>query len=379
MGAQRELDALLFELQAAASPLERTKILARAWRTVRDLNAVDRRLLVRHAGFDGAEQVVEGLADRRGGMAPALLLRMLGNARASDGAAIGELLQSIQDPARRGELAEQGVRVAEELLREPATDPPQETINEAERESRDIDEIAAAAAEEALAALHAVHGTRGADEPRDAEAAAEPGSTDETAPRHVPRPAPAPGLARGPRPGGPPPRAPEAASIEPEPAPSRHSAAPGWRKLSEPSASQPASAPEAAAEGAPRRKGDAASFDAAMVFSALGADESVVSRLLVLHREPDAFRGSSTATLHELLLSFPDGWPRRRALMSLIRSGVVAAPEGAVELAGTLEREPDRRWCLALVAAGTALKGPALQRALELVDSTSAKRRLAGG
>jgi hypothetical protein len=116
-----------------------------------------------------------------------------------------------------------------------------------------------------------------------------------------------------------------------------------------------------------------------MVFSALGADDSVVTRLLVLHREPDAFRGSSTATLHELLLSFPDGWPRRRALMSLIRSGVVAAPEGAVELAATLEREPDRRWCLALVAAGAALKGPALQRALELVDSTSAKRRLAGG
>ena len=370
MGAQRELNALLFELQAASSPLERAKMLARAWRTVRDLNAVDRRLLVRHAGFEGAEQIVEGLARRRGGVAPALLLRMLGNARSSDGAAIGELLQSIRDPARRA---------VEELLREPAPDPPEETINEAERESRDIDEIAATTAEEALAALHAVEGSRGVDEPRDAEAAAEPGSADETAPRHVAPPAPSPGRARGTGSAGSPPRALEAASIGPERDPPRHSAAPGWRTLSEPSASQPASAPEAAAEGGPRRTGDVASFDGAKVLSALGADDSVVSRLLVLHRELDAFRGSPTTTVRELLLSFPDGWPRRRALMSLIRSGVAAAPERAVELAATLEREPDRRWCLGLVAAGSALEGPALQRARELVDSNWAKRRLAGG
>jgi hypothetical protein len=32
-----------------------------------------------------------------------------------------------------------------------------------------------------------------------------------------------------------------------------------------------------------------------------------------------------------------------------------------------------------MVAAGNALKDPALQRALDLVDSTWAKRRLAGG
>lgn len=370
MGAQRELNALLFEVQAAETPVERAKIVARAWRTVRDLNALDRRLLVRHAGFEGAEQIVEGLAARRGGMAPALLMRMLGNARASDGAALRDLLQSIQDPARRGGLAEQGARVAAELLREPATDPPQEMVEEAEVESRDFDEIAAATAEEALAALNAIDASREADGPGGSKSA-EPASADVPESRHVARPAPAPGLARGPRPAGPPPRAPEIGPTGLKRAPVRHSAAPGWTTLSEPPVSPPAPGPE--------KKGDAASFDAAKVLSALGAGDSVVSRLLVLHRELDAFRGSSTATLHELLLSFPDGWPRRRALMSLIRSGVVSAPEGAVELAATLEREPDRRWCLGLVASGAALKGPALQRALDLVDSTWAKRRLAGG
>lgn len=371
MGAQRELDALLFELQAAASPLERAKILARAWRTVRDLNAVDRRLLVRHAGFEGAEQIVEGLAARRGGMAPALLMRMLGNARASDGAELRELLRSIQDPARRGGLAEQGVRVAAELLREPETDPLREMVGDAEVESRDMDVIAAATAEEALAALHAIDGSRGVDEPGELKSA-EPASADGTATRHVGRPAPAPALARGPRPTGPPPRTPEIPPTGLKRDPPRHSAAPGWMTLSEPSvASVPASGPKAA--------GDAAGFDAAKVFSAFGADDSVVSRLLVLHRELDAFRGSSAATLHELVVSFPDGWPRRRALMDLIRSGVITAPETAVELAATLEREADRRWCLGLVAAGNALKGPALQRALDLVDSAWAKRRLTGG
>ncbi len=77
MSVQRKLNALLFELQTAQSPLAQAKILARSWRTLRELSPTDRRLLARHAGFDGAEQILEGLAKKRPGFAPATLLQMI--------------------------------------------------------------------------------------------------------------------------------------------------------------------------------------------------------------------------------------------------------------------------------------------------------------
>jgi hypothetical protein len=81
--------------------------------------------------------------------------------------------------------------------------------------------------------------------------------------------------------------------------------------------------------------------------------------------------------LRELVHSFPDGWARRRALVELIRSGVVGSPEAAIELATSLGRELDRRWCMCLLAAREGLSGVALQQALELVDSPWARKRLA--
>ena len=65
MSNQRKLTALLHELQNARSPLAQARVLARAWRTVRELSPTDRRLLARHAGFDGAEEILEGLKDVR--------------------------------------------------------------------------------------------------------------------------------------------------------------------------------------------------------------------------------------------------------------------------------------------------------------------------
>ena len=81
MSVQRKLNALLFELQTARSPLAQAKVLARAWRTLRELSPTDRRLLARHVSFDGAEEMLEGLGTRKGGWAPAMLLQILSNAR----------------------------------------------------------------------------------------------------------------------------------------------------------------------------------------------------------------------------------------------------------------------------------------------------------
>ena len=119
MSTQRKLTALLYELQHARSPLAQARVLARAWRTVRELSPTDRRLLARHAGFDGAEEILEGLSQRKGGLAPAMLLRVLANARGTDGSAVSELLAAFRDPERRDEAISLGAELASDLLAEP--------------------------------------------------------------------------------------------------------------------------------------------------------------------------------------------------------------------------------------------------------------------
>ena len=378
MSVQRQLNALLFELQTAQTPLERAKILARAWRTVRDLNPTDRLLLARHAGFDGAQEILEGLATRRGGLAPALLLRVLGNARASDGAAVSELLGALRDPSRRGEAVERGLEAAHELLRKPGDEAAPTEVDEALGELHAVVATVAETPEQALAALTALEAGAAAPhaEPMAETAGAATAVSVEAPPApHPPREAAA---ARQPEPQPPP--------VEPKPAlrpaarrPPRRTAAPEWEVLASRSTPEAPPGPDPQGNEPPRQPGDPARFDAGAVLAALGAEDSVFSRLLVLRRELSAFRGSSAGTLRELVLSFPDGWPRRRVVAALLDGGVVTTPEEGLELIATLDREVDRRWCLGRLTARGELQGAALQRALAMVMSPAARRRLAGG
>ena len=73
-----DLTALIFELQRAPTPADKAKALARAWRTVRGLKPAERRLLAREVGFDGAEELIDGLGgSERGIFAPAAVLEAL--------------------------------------------------------------------------------------------------------------------------------------------------------------------------------------------------------------------------------------------------------------------------------------------------------------
>jgi hypothetical protein len=109
---------------------------------------------------------------------------------------------------------------------------------------------------------------------------------------------------------------------------------------------------------------------------AMGAAPSVLSQLRVLQRELSGFKGSSVATLRELIEAFPDGWARRRALCALFEEGIPAESHDALELVSCLDRELDRRWCLGLLAHRGKLRGSVLTRALDLVASPYGKRRL---
>jgi hypothetical protein len=140
MNTERKLSALLHELQHARSPLAQARVLARAWRTVRELSPTDRRLLARHAGFDGAEEILEGLGQRKGGLAPAMLLRVLANARGTDGSAVSELLSAFRDPQRRGEAISRGAELASDLLSGPEAEEVRAEVGEALEELQAVEE-----------------------------------------------------------------------------------------------------------------------------------------------------------------------------------------------------------------------------------------------
>ena len=174
MSAQRKLNALLFELQTARSPLTQAKILARAWRTVRELSPTDRRLLARHVGFEGAEEMLEGLATRKGGWAPAMLLQVLANARNTDSSTVSNLIDAIADPNRRDEALAIGADLAADLLDEPEPERELEDLAEpgAEEEVEETDVPVGGvepSPEEALAALRAMEGENDEVEDEDLE------------------------------------------------------------------------------------------------------------------------------------------------------------------------------------------------------------------
>jgi len=357
MGTQRKLNALLFELQTAGSPLAQAKVLARAWRTVRELSPTDRLLLARHAGFDGAEEILEGLAKKKSGVAPAMLLQMLSNARGTDASTLRNLLSALRDPARRDEAVARSLDLASELMSDQQPAAPAEEVGEALGELQAVELEVEAVPEEALAALYAVESQM---ETSPTDTVREP-DRDTVSTAEIERPPPvAP--------------EPEAAPEKPQ---SEEPPVVDWSRWdSGHAASRPAPTPRnqvrpPVSDPGARRIGEVAAA------TAVGVESSVFARLRALHRGIAGLVGSNVETVGELVEDFPDGWVRRRALSALIEAGAPARADDAVTLiASPLDGGRDRRGGLGVLAARGDLRGAPLERAIELLGSPAARKRL---
>ncbi len=364
MGSQRQLNALLFELQTAQSPIAQAKILARAWRTVRELSPTDRKLLARHVGFDGAEDILEGLAKKSGGVAPAMLLQMLSNARGTDGSALRNIMTAFRDPSRRDDALSKSLDLAADLMKDQA---PAEDVEDDMYELRADEPVVEETPDEASEVPSAV----------DEEGQMAPAETDEPTGDETGVPAES-----VPDEQSEPPPAPPAPDVdrEPESTPKRptrppHTAIDWSRWDSTDVVQRPAPAPRrdvrpTVSKPGGRRIGEAAA-------TIVGGESSILRRLRGLHRAVPDLAGSSVSTLGELIEDFPDGWARRRALSALIEAGIPQSPDEAITLVESyLDRELDRRWCLGVLARRGDLSGASLERAGELLSSPSARRRL---
>jgi hypothetical protein len=360
-----DVAALIFELQRTSSPVERARVLARAWRTIRGLDPVERRLLAREVGFDGAEELLEGLAGRgAGGLAPAALLEALNRARQDEGLSMRSLVSALRDPGRRDELVTRGLDLAAELV----------------EESED-------------------GGVPGSTGPADVPAAAVPGSHEEDAsasevdrdlgvgakaPRVSPppksrpeRPGPDPAMGRGVSSGEAPPSGRGRSGVtQPVPVRKPLPAPPG----TESAAAEPSIWDRITSRSAPTTASDVEQPASQRWSSSTAADRSVtvLNRLRRFRVSIPRLRNGSPEELGEALAELTEPWARRRAMLAFLEAGIPADPAAAVRLVGSeLDRPLDRRWCLAALARRGDLAGEALRHALELLTSPSARRRIA--
>jgi hypothetical protein len=108
--ATEELVRLLAELARAVSPLQKAKVLARGWRAVSRLGASELRELASSAGFDGAQELLERLADGRG-LDRRLVAELLRRVAQADSATVKHYADAIRDPQQRETLLQRGLEI----------------------------------------------------------------------------------------------------------------------------------------------------------------------------------------------------------------------------------------------------------------------------
>jgi hypothetical protein len=103
---------------------------------------------------------------------------------------------------------------------------------------------------------------------------------------------------------------------------------------------------------------------------------SLTARFRSLRRELDDNGEMELETIRELLAGFPEGWARRRAVMSLLRQGQPESLEDALAVIEELDRPTDRRWACATLIDSRELDDDDARRIAERFPFPPLVRRL---
>lgn len=367
MASTVDLRGLLSELRAAG-PVERVRLLTGSLSALRHLSPFDRKVLLRMAGFEGAETLVERLA--LGGSETADALQGVLGRLETDPGLLKQLAHALADPARRGDALDRVLAEVDRTLAapeppelppvEPPPPPPPRPAGPAPAA-----EVTASAGEGEPSSEEA--GAAGGEaEPAAAE---EPASLEAEAAEEEPeRPAPpaeaSVAQAPAPREPAPEPEAPpaEAAELRPPQADEEPPAAPEV-----PPAAPPVAPPPADGQGAP--------FEAAS--RAVPSAHAALAELLALHRRLAAGERPGSPALAELLdRRLPYPWARRRALQAWFASGAPTDLRAALGLLDRLATPADRLWCLAALARGGDWNEEDWLRILAAAPTPASRRRL---
>lgn len=113
MGDPAELTRLLRLLKTTASPVARAKLLARAWRSLRRLDARELRALAAGAGLERAEELLERFSRGHGRLSSRVVGELLRNVREVEPSEVGEWLAASGDPEERPEQPAAGLDAVE--------------------------------------------------------------------------------------------------------------------------------------------------------------------------------------------------------------------------------------------------------------------------
>ena len=131
MAASTTLTRLLRDLKAVSSPLERMRVAARAWRSLRRLRPEERQILATQVGLEGAEEILQGLGRGEKRLAPVLVLRALEKAKKADPSQLRDLVKGLRDRDKRGTILQKWLDSASEGLEDEGA----EVIQEAQAEA----------------------------------------------------------------------------------------------------------------------------------------------------------------------------------------------------------------------------------------------------
>jgi hypothetical protein len=322
------LAALIHQLRNAASPIQRLKLVALAWRTLRGMSRADRIAIAREIGLEGAEKLVDGLADRQG-ISPSAVLSAIKKAEYGGTSSPKKLLAGLLGGA---------VAALAESARAEVFEAEQETETEE-------------TAEPFASVFEPAH-------PEPPAAAPEAPAIEPLAEPEEPEPEPevtAPDTGQAPA-------APPATAARPEPAPVIMSAA-------EP-------VPPPVTEIATIRDATATTdLDSALLRDLAGATQ-LMSRLRMLGRRAAEAEDHDREQLLQLLELFPAGWSRRRALETLIRAGVPSRLDDLLVLISVLSRPSERLWALTTLVETRQLSRDESEHLLDAAEHPALRRRL---
>lgn len=368
-----ELSILLRDLRAAG-PVDRVRLLARSLSSLRRLSPWDRKILLRMAGFEGAEALVERLA--QDDEATAGRLRRLLAELEKEPAELERTVRELGDPKRRSAAVDEllatldrGMTAEEEAEPEaalpnlppgPVPEPP--PVPPAGAGAAPLPEAPPVPERPVpLTRPAAPHGTRPSVGRASGPAAGGTPALPTSAEAPVPKPSRAEQVSGPPPSEEPPP--PEIPAEAHELQARLQEAEPEARPEPLPKPPPPSSAPVPAA---PPEPADGAPASATQV----------LDRLLALRRgaagpPPDARELGRTLDRD---LPFP--WARRRALQAWIEAGGAADLDGALDLIGELPAAADRTWCLATLMAHGAWSDGERKRIAGAAPTPAARRRL---
>jgi hypothetical protein len=382
--SHRELFTGLLRELRAAGPLGRLRLLGRGVGALRQLSPWDRKMLLRMAGFEGAEELIERLANEDPETGEDLQRIVAAVERDPDKAQ--EAVRALADPKRRGEAIDSLLRALDRAADEDEGAEEEDAAEPAKAEKAPAPTPAAPAPKKRARAsapfpeLGSTPGGRSAGRvvaaapvTAGAAAGAAVAARRAAAPKPPPPPAPEPAAEAG----VPKPPAKPAPAAPPSPAPAPSAATPPPTREPERPA---APAPKEPEPPAPPATGLAALSELPSGLIAQRSGHDVMIALLDLRKRLDADETVTSDEMRRLLgQTITPPWARRRAVSAWIEaegSGALASAEEALSLIAELGSPGDRTWCLASLAAGRRWPRAAWEKILEAAPDPAARRRI---